>query len=400
MIFVCALAYLTAFILTLWLNDRKSTAMTAALAEGCLFFFAAMAYFADYKSASESTEPLLLMISGAIGSLAWLSIRRRRGTREQRNCLYALVTTITLVMVTACFFGPSRSSTYFYRGNLRWTGPWRDPNQYGALMGVGIVLALGIAFLPVGVADSRGRFAKIRCARFGFGVAMAALLSIGIWHSYSRGAWLGALMGISYLAVKACSTRRVLLNFIRSYDWRYFLCISISVFVILGLRFRHSNSPVIKRLVSLIELNDFSSRNRLVAWDAQLQMMMEKPLLGFGWAKADLWYAEYYSSFKFGPTAGLRTNDYFALGTRLGIPAVCCLWASIWLVLKANTERHWDGRLPLHVGEEIGSLKTACISGAIVLAISFWFDGGLFKFATSALFWTLLNAGCVESKDK
>jgi hypothetical protein len=38
-------------------------------------------------------------------------------------------------------------------------------------------------------------------------------------------------------------------------------------------------------------------------------------------------------------------------------------------------------------------LKTVCRAGALVLAVGFWFDGGLFKLPTAATFWILLELG-------
>ena len=38
-----------------------------------------------------------------------------------------------------------------------------------------------------------------------------------------------------------------------------------------------------------------------------------------------------------------------------------------------------------------------CHAGALVLLVGFWFDGGLFKLPTAAVFWTLLELGRIES---
>ena len=38
-------------------------------------------------------------------------------------------------------------------------------------------------------------------------------------------------------------------------------------------------------------------------------------------------------------------------------------------------------------------LSATCHAGAIVLLVGFWFDGGLFKLATAAVFWILLELG-------
>jgi len=37
--------------------------------------------------------------------------------------------------------------------------------------------------------------------------------------------------------------------------------------------------------------------------------------------------------------------------------------------------------------------KAVCRAGAVVLLVGFWFDGGLFKLATAAPFWILLELG-------
>ncbi len=37
--------------------------------------------------------------------------------------------------------------------------------------------------------------------------------------------------------------------------------------------------------------------------------------------------------------------------------------------------------------------KAVCRAGAVVLLVGFWFDGGLFKLATAAPFWILLEVG-------
>ena len=39
-----------------------------------------------------------------------------------------------------------------------------------------------------------------------------------------------------------------------------------------------------------------------------------------------------------------------------------------------------------------------CRAGAAVLLVGFWFDGGLFKLATAAPFWILLELGREESE--
>ena len=44
---------------------------------------------------------------------------------------------------------------------------------------------------------------------------------------------------------------------------------------------------------------------------------------------------------------------------------------------------------------ELDWLKAVCRAGALVLAVGFWFDGGLFKLPTAATFLILLELGRV-----
>ena len=59
---------------------------------------------------------------------------------------------------------------------------------------------------------------------------------------------------------------------------------------------------------------------------------------------------------------------------------------------------------PSHVGcyevQEGEALRAACLAGALVFVVAFWFDGGLFKLPTAALFWVLLELGADKSIKK
>jgi hypothetical protein len=44
-------------------------------------------------------------------------------------------------------------------------------------------------------------------------------------------------------------------------------------------------------------------------------------------------------------------------------------------------------------GLRASDFRSACHSGALVLLVAFWFDGGLFRLATATVFWLLLEVG-------
>ena len=124
-----------------------------------------------------------------------------------------------------------------------------------------------------------------------------------------------------------------------------------------------------------------------------------------------------------GGAAAITTNDYLMLGTQLGLPALPCFVAYVALRFRGRARhsvraaiglgraallrgfgrgapRPYPGgqgtaRPTLDFGLETlnSRLRAACRAGALVMLVAFWFDGGLFKLATAAVFWILLELG-------
>ena len=45
------------------------------------------------------------------------------------------------------------------------------------------------------------------------------------------------------------------------------------------------------------------------------------------------------------------------------------------------------------------SLRAACLAGALVFVVAFWFDGGLFDLPTAAMFWVLIELGVSRGEE-
>ena len=54
-----------------------------------------------------------------------------------------IVLALMLVLLLAGFWQVESRFWYRYRSGGRWTGPWDNPNIFGVMMGVGLVLAVG-----------------------------------------------------------------------------------------------------------------------------------------------------------------------------------------------------------------------------------------------------------------
>ncbi len=173
-------------------------------------------------------------------------------------------------------------------------------------------------------------------------------------------------------------------------EWPALVVVCASIGVLGFWNLRHSPGLVVRRAVSVVNANDFSWRNRVAAWEGALRMAAEKPWFGLGWGRPEAAYDHFYRERKVAEGAAIQMNDYLMLGATLGVPALACFGMYFWLCLGRGLPMD-NSQSPM-AGKE-GWLRATCRAGAIVLLVGFWFDGGLFKLATAAVFWVLLELG-------
>ena len=291
-----------------------------------------------------------------------------------------------------------------YRGQRRWTGVWDNPNTYGVLMGVGAVLAAGLLVASyrlqvAGLHSPRSRVWRIsRFHKLNVLALFAAsgLCGFGLLKSYSRGAWLGTAVGIGFLLwkwinrepreihEKLTQEKPSTFNFQPATHriWLPSSILIVSMLVISFWQFRHTESPLLRRVFSVGNVNDFSWRNRVTAWQGAGRMMWDKPIIGFGWGKAEEIYSKEYRAARLEESAAVQLNDYLMIGISAGVPALVCLLVYLYLVVGRGAGKLSTFNL---------QLSTAAKAGVAVLLIGFWFDGGLFKLPTCGVFWVLLE---------
>jgi O-antigen ligase len=442
----------------------------------CVLVISAGIYIVDYVS---STQALTLLVCAVLGQGAavWTTFENKKSNAKSQNAFVLLVVLLIVLMLAfASIWSVHAEHSFVYHGNARWTGPWNNPNVYGMLMGAGTVIALGLLVQGFRLSihcKSRCDGAKIKeeleiphvtsYARWLLRLFVvlcfiaAILMGHGLLRSYSRGAWVGTVCGLTYLFWKRNTYLTSTLS-PRSTDGEGELCsylssfrknlvpLSIVVMSVLVLSFwylRQADWYLPHRAFSAGNQNDFSWRNRVAAWEGALQITAEHPLFGAGWNQPAPLYEQYYLPAKLSEGAAIEMNDYLMLGATLGVPALFCFGMYVWLSLtegvqnpkfkvqthsnaecgvrsaeledkfkvqglkfkvgdQGNTEGKEDcGGSPQSTDEVACATrepnadwpKAVCRAGAIVLLIGFWFDGGVFKLATASVFWILLELG-------
>jgi O-antigen ligase len=401
-----------------------------------LLLIAIAAYFIGYVVSSRATDAIILLAGVTLGKSAFVLLRHDEGRNdlEIRNSEFGISNFLTGLVLLLAFssWWHLRAVSNFYHGP-RWTGLWNNPNIYGMLMGAGLTLAIGMIAAclkskvqspklkikgqtstvqspqsKIGKAESIWKFA-LRTPHSALLFVAAGMMAVGLFFSYSRGAWLGTAIGLLYLA-KAYGKLK----------WQYVVMGvglgALSVVLFWG-RTADTDQWYLKRL----DLNRPSAQHRDAAWGAAFQMMRDHPF-GVGWNRAVETYSKNYSPPE-GGAAAITTNDYLMLGTQIGIPALLCFIAYVALCLRSprptvrspqsavvsptsSTKMESAGRQDACATLDSGlwtldsQLRVACRSAAIAMLVAFWFDGGLFKLATASVFWILLELGSERQKLK
>jgi hypothetical protein len=365
-----------------------------------------------------------------------------------------IVFVLVFLLAVGALWPMETGYTFQYRGAERWSGVWDNPNIFGLLTGAGLVLAVGQLLRLMTDrwrAGARPREPRtLMTATRWWGrlvilVPAAGILAVGLVKSYSRGAWLATGVALGYLVVWSLrfAGRRVTgtsgdtlpgrsLDLLRR-NWIPATAIGVALLVLAFWSFRDTERIALRRAFSVANVNDFSWRNRVAAWEGTLQMMADKPWLGSGWNQPERVYDRFYRAAQVDEGMAIQMNDYFMLGTTLGIPALVCFAAYLAFSLArgpscgtpSSVMRPKDTlSAPGGRGEGQGEVRAmddtesgartlvtgwkqspasawlgiTCRAGAMVLLVGFWFDGGLLKLATATVFWVLLELGRDEGQ--
>ena len=139
----------------------------------------------------------------------------------------------------------------------------------------------------------------------------AGMMGVGLFFSYSRGAWLGTAVGLLYLA-KAYG----------KFKWRYVLPALLWLGGVVLFWGRHAGQCAVVYEAAGFRQGVGAASGR--AWKAGFEMMRDHPF-GVGWNKAVGVYEKNYSPPEDG-AAAITMNDYLMLGTELGLPGLFVLW--------------------------------------------------------------------------
>src|ERR1035437_2276850 len=355
-----------------------------------LLLIAIIAYFIDNVGPFRASDAIILLTGVTLGmGTSFALLEDGVNNPKIINCNSAIVNFLVgLVGLLAFSAWWHLDMAGNYHGP-RWMGLWNNPNFYGMLMSTGVVLAIGMLAgkqkEELRMKNSIRAFSRRLLPVFLF--IAAGVMAVGLMMSYSRGSWLGATVGLAYLAWSYGQLK-----------WRYVLPGVVAVTAVVFF-FWGATSEDARWYVKRMDLGRPSAQHRVAAWRGALEMMRDHPF-GVGWNNAVTIYEKNYSPPENG-AAAITTNDYLMLGTQLGWPGLICFVTYVALCFRNHANFNTDRRAGRPASRPAGkttALRYACRAGALTLLVAFWFDGGLFTLATAAVFWILLELGGENAK--
>jgi hypothetical protein len=227
-------------------------------------------------------------------------------------------------------FGPTERLHIYFAP--RWLGTYACPNHYASLL----VMATGAAL-------SLGAFSKfpwpLRIVLF----YVAALLTVGILYSMSRGSWLSLIGAILALTIFG----------VRYGTLRWWIPVTCAVLIIAAFASIFALSPLVQRRVAEvtndIQTGTLDSYNRIELAHDALRISHDYPLFGSGPATFGYVHPRYQSS-TLAVRAVLTHEDYLNCLDDYGLVGFGLAMIFVWLVTltlfsRVRADFHWMDRV-------------------------------------------------------
>lgn len=184
-----------------------------------------------------------------------------------------------------------RHSLIFFdrlEGNLISQPFYKDHTIYGAAIAIYVPYAIALVFL-------RKQSFSWRL----FAIAIASVLLIGLFFSYSRAAWLGVIGALGlFLVIKLKINYKIVL-FFGTIVLGGFIYMQSRIITDLRTNKQDSSERLLEHVQSMSNISsDASNVERLNRWQCALRMFNERPFLGWGPGTYQFYYGPFQRSYE------------------------------------------------------------------------------------------------------
>lgn len=311
---------------------------------------------------------LTVFVGGVCANLACNVLFRYAGARIVSVTCVLIFATLLVV----CALPTAPSKLFYYGKDIRYTGVFSDPNTFGLLCSCALIITIREGAHAYYILVTRT--ATVRSVSLLFFSALSLYFIVLIVRTYSRGAWLSLACTIIYCALNSygsftCAVRAIA---VPRKSWVKGLAVLVPLALILASYFYVCGA--FDRIATIGSVYDYSWTNRLRAWVLGFQMMIDRPLVGFGWTNAHVYYQGFYLPRFLIDHQAIHRNSVILLGIATGValPALfgCYIARLLWL-------------------PPVGGVSLTARACVCVLAIGMLIEGGLFDWEFCFVFWTV-----------
>jgi O-antigen ligase len=276
-------------------------------------------------------EGLLTIVSYAL--LFWLAVQLLSGEAEAQGLIWSLLISgyfVGAIAILQSGFG-LLGGGYFAGANgvIRADATLANPD----FTGIFLAMLLPVAFAKL--VSRRPAVTRVLAAN------LVVVLLLGLVATYTRAAWIGAVVGVSIVLV----LRRG-----RFHVWPLVVSASLVIVgfaVVAGIAASTPPSArngvghaVLARIASIADLRSGTQNERLGTWADTLPLIASRPIFGYGPDTFGLVYPQFETSNKLGVLWDKPHQDALGIAASQGILG---LLAYIW-ILVAFVRAFWRGR--------------------------------------------------------
>jgi putative inorganic carbon (hco3(-)) transporter len=280
---------------------------------------------------------------------------------------------------------------------MRAAGTFDQPNPYAGYLGLTLPVAVSLALWGWGRFTTSAPMAETRTGHLAWAIfytTAAGFIGLGMLASWSRGGWLGALVGVAFVLI--FRSRRALI-----------LSLMAGVLLLIALSLGGLNpdlipAPITQRLADIpaylgigiedlvnqpVNDDNFAVIERLAHWFAALRMWDRAPWLGVGAGN----YATVYPEVRLplwedplGHAHNIYLNVLAETGL-IGLVAYLLLWTTVvgwlWRAIRRASDGSWEralriGILGIVVHLTVHNVFDNLFVQGIYLHLAFWLAAG------------------------
>lgn len=347
------------------------------------------AWYNSQRTYHVAIQPFSILLGVSIANALRLFLFLMPNGRLNRWGLPLSLLAITLFPTIAAIYLRLGKTDVYADGIKRASGFWSDPNIFGALLSMSLLvwIGLGAALAHQACREEFRRFQKVLAwSALIIAILVVSKLTFALIATSSRSAIVGSFFGVLALcglfkwhpSLQGPGSRRILIGIVTLFP----LIAAGSWFVQPA-----QVEAVTTRFAKPVKVGDASVGNRFHALHGAIRMIIDGRIEGYSWSSRVEIYAKEYKSPAIADAGAFSLNDFLQVTLACGILGLLCLLAMVSIALLSPLPNPQEGSWKTVV------LQWGCRAAILSGLVCAWFNRVLASPDTAVLFWVIFFVG-------